>query len=158
MKQIECNKCGKHFEVEGEWGYCPFCENDNVELKLPHDLIKATDYDKAKDRIIHEFEYVNGKFIQHYALGGEHELSTQEIVDCLNALLTIDCDLRTAYAYIKGQNDKIKMQEKQLKEQPKQIVEKIREKIVDYNIKYSSAVDVLNCLDLVLDNLLKEMK
>lgn len=33
MKQVECNKCGKHFEVEGEWGYCPFCENDNVEVK-----------------------------------------------------------------------------------------------------------------------------
>ena len=48
--------------------------------------------------------------------------------------------------------------ETKLVEQPKQIVEKIREKIVDYNIKYSSAVDVLNCLDLVLDNLLKEMK
>lgn len=114
MKQVECNKCGKVFEVEGEWGYCPFCENDQVEVKLPNDLIKATDYDKAKDRIIHEFEYVNGKFIQHYALGGEHELTTQEIVDCLNALLTIDCDLRTAYAYIKGQNDEIKVLEKAL--------------------------------------------
>lgn len=32
MKQVECNKCGKVFEVEGEWGYCPFCENDNVEV------------------------------------------------------------------------------------------------------------------------------
>ena len=34
MKQVECNKCGKVFEVEGEWGYCPFCENDNVEVKV----------------------------------------------------------------------------------------------------------------------------
>lgn len=34
MKQVECNKCGKMFEVEGEWGYCPFCENDNVEVKV----------------------------------------------------------------------------------------------------------------------------
>ena len=32
MKQVECNKCGKVFEVEGEWGYCPFYENDNVEV------------------------------------------------------------------------------------------------------------------------------
>lgn len=34
MKQVECNKCGKMFEVEdnAEWGYCPFCENDNVEV------------------------------------------------------------------------------------------------------------------------------
>lgn len=32
MKQVECDKCGKVFEVEGEWGYCPFCENDNVEV------------------------------------------------------------------------------------------------------------------------------
>lgn len=32
MKQVECNKCGKVFEIEGEWGYCPFCENDNVEV------------------------------------------------------------------------------------------------------------------------------
>lgn len=32
MKQVECNKCGKVFEVEGEWGYCPLCKNDNVEV------------------------------------------------------------------------------------------------------------------------------
>ena len=34
MKQVECNKCGKYFEVEEheEWGYCPFCENDQVEV------------------------------------------------------------------------------------------------------------------------------
>lgn len=54
-----------------------------------------------------EFEYVNGKFIHNYALGGEHELTPQEVVDCLNALLTIDCDLQTAYAYIKGKEEKI---------------------------------------------------
>lgn len=83
-------------------------------MKLPNDLIKATDYDKAKDREIHEFECVNGKVIQHYALGGEHELTMQEIVDCLNALATIDCDLQTAYAYIKGQEEKIKISEKAL--------------------------------------------
>ena len=76
-------------------------------MKLPNDLIKATDYDKAKDRIIKEFECVNGKVIQHYVLGGEHELTMQEIIDCLNALATIDCDLQTAYAYIEGQKDKI---------------------------------------------------
>lgn len=56
------------------------------------------------------------------------------------------------------QNSKIDDLEAKLAQQPKQIVEKIREKIVDYDVKYSSAVDVLNCLDLVLDNLLKEMK
>lgn len=83
-------------------------------MKLPNDLIKSTDYSKAKDRIIHEFECVNGKIIQHYALGGEHELSTQEIIDCLNGLATIDCDLQTAYAYIKGQQDKITIIEKAL--------------------------------------------
>lgn len=34
MKQVECNKCGRYFDVEdnAEWGYCPFCENDNVEV------------------------------------------------------------------------------------------------------------------------------
>ena len=83
-------------------------------MKLPNDLIKSTDYDKAKDREIHEFECVNGKVIQHYALGGEHELTMQEIVDCLNALTTIDCDLQTAYAYIKGQEENIKITEKAL--------------------------------------------
>lgn len=76
-------------------------------MKLPNDLIKATDYDKAKDRIIKEFECVNGKVIQHYVLGGEHELTMKEIIDCLNALATIDCDLQTAYAYIESQKDKI---------------------------------------------------
>ena len=30
-----CNECGCHIEiVDGEeWGYCPMCENDQVELK-----------------------------------------------------------------------------------------------------------------------------
>ena len=31
--KIQCDKCGKYFEVDGEWGYCPFCENDQVEVK-----------------------------------------------------------------------------------------------------------------------------
>ena len=88
-------------------------------MKLPNDLIKATDYDKAKDREIHEFECVNGKFIQHYVLGGEHELTMQEIVDCLNALATIDCDLQTAYAYIKGQEKNISDLEAKLAENKK---------------------------------------
>lgn len=83
-------------------------------MNLPNDLIKSTDLEKAKDRIIHEFKCVNGKIIQSYALGGEHELTTQEIVDCLNGLATIDCDLQTAYAYIKGQEEKIKITEKAL--------------------------------------------
>ena len=76
-------------------------------MKLPNDLIKATNYSKAKEREIHEFEYVNGKYIHKYVLGGEHEMTPQEIVDCLNAIATIDCDLSTAYAYIKGQDEKI---------------------------------------------------
>lgn len=76
-------------------------------MKLPNDLIKATDYSKAKDREIHEFEYRNGKYIHKYVLGGEHKLTPQEIVDCLNAISTIDCDLQTAYTYIQSQKDKI---------------------------------------------------
>lgn len=76
-------------------------------MELPNDLIKATNYSKAKEREIHEFEYVNGKYIHRYVLGGEHEMTPQEIVDCLNAIATIDCDLSTAYAYIKGQDEKI---------------------------------------------------
>ena len=76
-------------------------------MELPNDLIKATNYSKAKEREIHEFEYVNGKYIHKYVLGGEHEMTPQEIVDCLNAIATIDCDLSTAYAYIKGQDEKI---------------------------------------------------
>lgn len=85
-----------------------------IVMKLPNDLIKATDYEKAKERVIHEFECVNGKFIQHYVLGGEHELTEEEVVDCLNALVTLDCDLSTAYAYIKGQNEKMKGLQTQL--------------------------------------------
>lgn len=40
-------------------------------------------------------------------------MQPQEIVDCLNALATMDCDLQTAYAYIKGQDEK----NRELKEQ-----------------------------------------
>lgn len=60
-----------------------------------------------KEREIHEFEYINGRYIHKYVLGGEHEMASQEIVDCLNAITTIDCDLSTAYAYIEGQEEKI---------------------------------------------------
>lgn len=83
-------------------------------MKLPNDLIKATNYEKAKDREIHEFECINGRFIHHYVLGGERELTEQEIVDCLNALATLDCDLSTAYAFVEGQNERIKELEEQL--------------------------------------------
>ena len=76
-------------------------------MKLPNDLIKATDYSKAKEREIHMFEYVNGKYIQYYTLDGKHEMTPQEIVNCLNAIATLDCDLATAYVVVKGQNEKI---------------------------------------------------
>lgn len=76
-------------------------------MKLPNDLIKATDYSKAKEREIHMFEYVNGKYIQYYTLNGKHEMTPQEIVNCLNAIATLDCDLATAYVFVKGQNEKI---------------------------------------------------
>ena len=102
-------------------------------MKLPNDLIKATDYDKSKDRIIKEFECVNGKIVQHYALGGEHELTTQEIIDCLNALSTIDCDLQTAYAYIKGQNEQIADLEAKLAEKEKEI--KLNETFYEHELK-----------------------
>ena len=89
------------------------------KVKLPNDLIQATDYSKAKDREIHEFEYRNGKYIHKYVLGGEHEMTSEEVVDCLNALATIDCDLQTAYAYIKGQQNKISDLEAKLAESEK---------------------------------------
>ena len=30
----QCPNCGKYFEAdsEGIWGYCPICEEDNIEL------------------------------------------------------------------------------------------------------------------------------
>ena len=32
-KIVKCDKCWREFEIEDneEWGYCPFCENDQVE-------------------------------------------------------------------------------------------------------------------------------
>lgn len=35
MAKAICSECGSPVEiVDGEeWGYCPFCENDQVELK-----------------------------------------------------------------------------------------------------------------------------
>jgi len=147
-------------------------------MNLPNDLIKSTDLEQAKDRIIHEFKCVNDKIIQSYALGGEHELTTQEIVDCLNGLATIDCDLQTAYAYIKGQEKQIEEKDdtikaliqdsaagkdllkKQLAEQPKIIVKKIKEKMVDgTTCQISQTGDIciyLESINNILDNLLKE--
>ena len=33
-KIVKCDKCWREFEIEDneEWGYCPFCENDQVEV------------------------------------------------------------------------------------------------------------------------------
>ena len=33
-KVVKCDKCWREFEIENneEWGYCPFCENDQVEI------------------------------------------------------------------------------------------------------------------------------
>lgn len=95
-------------------------------MKLPNDIIKSTDLEKAKDRIIHEFECIDGKFVHHYALGGEHILTNQEIVDCLNGLATIDCDLQTAYAYIKGQEQKLLTSENLLIKQEKEYDEQLK--------------------------------
>ena len=32
---VQCDKCGKYVYVGMNqcWGYCPFCENDQVEIK-----------------------------------------------------------------------------------------------------------------------------
>ena len=30
--KVQCDKCGKYFETDEELGYCPFCENDQVEV------------------------------------------------------------------------------------------------------------------------------
>ena len=76
-------------------------------MEIPNDLIKSIDYDKAKSREVHEFKCINGKIIHQYALGGEHEMTNQEIIDCLNAIATIDCDLQAAYAFINEQKSKI---------------------------------------------------
>lgn len=34
-KQVQCNRCGYIFDCESdqEFGYCPCCENDQVEVK-----------------------------------------------------------------------------------------------------------------------------
>lgn len=113
-------------------------------MKLPNDLIKATDYSKAKDREIHEFEYRKGKYIHKYVLGGEHELTPQEIIDCLNGLATIDCDLQTAYAYIKGQQEQLALTEKALELACKEITSSCE--YCSYKTRIECPVEA-NCLD-----------
>lgn len=108
-------------------------------MELPNDLIKATNYSKAKEREIHEFEYVNGKYIHKYVLGGEHEMTPQEIVDCLNAIATIDCDLSTAYAYIKGQDEKIADLPHKLK-----VAEKALNEMANYAINDNDLYDLVS--------------
>lgn len=78
-------------------------------MKLPNDLIKATDYEKAKERVIHEFECVNGKFIQHYVLGGEHELTEEEVVDCLNQQNSQISKLQASYKQVNEENKQLKL-------------------------------------------------
>lgn len=42
MEKVICSECGSLVEIEDgeEWGYCPFCENDQVELnKEPKEML-----------------------------------------------------------------------------------------------------------------------
>lgn len=37
--QVQCNRCGYIFDSEDEeFGYCPLCENDQVEINKPYDF------------------------------------------------------------------------------------------------------------------------
>jgi predicted RNase H-like nuclease (RuvC/YqgF family) len=52
MRLVECDKCGKYFDVEEheEWGYCPFCENDNVEVGKEEKLMQLyNDLENERD-------------------------------------------------------------------------------------------------------------
>lgn len=126
-----------------------------------YEMEKVKKYlEKAKDRVIHEFGYKDGKYIQHYVLGGEHELTPQEIIDCLNALATMDCDLQTAYAYIKGQDEK----NKELKEQivklneENKILEKALEQLKQQLAEKDKEIERLNDrLDKYISGRLKSM-
>ena len=108
-------------------------------MKLPNDLIKSTDYSKAKEREIHMFEYVNGKHIQYYTLDGKHEMTPQEIVNCLNAIATLDCDLATAYVVVKCQNEKIADLQHKL-----EVAEKALDKMSNYAINDNDLYDLVS--------------
>lgn len=48
MEKAICNECGRLVEIEDgeEWGYCPFCENDQVELnKEPKEILNESNND-----------------------------------------------------------------------------------------------------------------
>ena len=64
MKQIECNKCGKVFEVEdnAEWGHCPFCENDQVEVGK----------EERFEYVCNKIEYIDGYILEGKTANGFH--------------------------------------------------------------------------------------
>lgn len=44
MSKAICSECGSPVEIADgeEWGYCPMCENDQVELKKkPKEMMKS---------------------------------------------------------------------------------------------------------------------
>ena len=56
-KQVQCNRCGYIFDSEEEgFGYCPCCENDQVEIEdniitKPSDLFRQSEEDKELMRL-----------------------------------------------------------------------------------------------------------
>lgn len=56
-KQVQCNRCGYIFDSEEEeFGYCPCCEGDQVEIKeniitKPSDLFRQSEEDKELMRL-----------------------------------------------------------------------------------------------------------
>lgn len=64
MKKVVCDKCGYHFEVEdgAEFGYCPCCENDQVEInytlwKFANAMDNVSKHRQALEEIFKENMY-----------------------------------------------------------------------------------------------------
>lgn len=54
MKQIECDKCRYIFEIkdDAEFGYCPCCENDQVEVDKAEIILLYTEKPLATGGVI----------------------------------------------------------------------------------------------------------
>ena len=57
-KKVQCNHCGYIFDCEDdqEFGYCPCCENDQVEIEkniigIPSDLFRPSEEEKELARL-----------------------------------------------------------------------------------------------------------
>ena len=145
-KVVRCDKCWREFEIEDneEWGYCPFCENDQVEAtncNLEEDWGGVVMEEKKR------FEYYLAQNQLHdktndelYCFGIEQDKT--RLVNFLNLMNEDWWTLYIRNKELREENQKLKQQ---LHELPKKIVGEIKLQLLNH---YMNILKIMNIFQI----------